>query len=196
MDFAARGVAATTPRHYICSPTWIHLALAGRLLDAEMDSFVWNAPPSPSSKRPRGASFAGGLRHPEAAPPGHACAGNRVDSAPAFWTQPKANRIYSSTPPRASHDVQLWLLVLLAVVYSTVRFVEAYGLWHSRRWAEWFALIAGAIYMPVEIYELSRGVSPIKVGALAINVLIICTCIHASASGAFSLSLWPLASEP
>src|SRR5437899_1667992 len=70
-------------------------------------------------------------------------------------------------------DLQLWLLVLLAVVYSAVRFVEAYGLWHGRRWAEWFALIAGAIYLPVEIYELSRGVSPIKVGALAINILII-----------------------
>jgi uncharacterized membrane protein (DUF2068 family) len=70
-------------------------------------------------------------------------------------------------------DVQLWLLALLAVVYSAVRFVEAYGLWYGRRWAEWFALIAGAIYLPFEIYELARGASTIKVGALAINVLII-----------------------
>jgi uncharacterized membrane protein (DUF2068 family) len=70
-------------------------------------------------------------------------------------------------------DVQLWLLVVLAFAYATVRFVEAYGLWRGRRWAEWFALISGAIYLPVEIYELWRGVSAIKAGALALNTLII-----------------------
>ncbi len=70
-------------------------------------------------------------------------------------------------------DVQLWLLALLAVVYSAARFVEAYGLWNGRRWAEWFALVSGAIYLPFEIYELTRGASPIKGGALAVNILII-----------------------
>jgi uncharacterized membrane protein (DUF2068 family) len=75
----------------------------------------------------------------------------------------------------ASHvtDLQLWLLVLLAIVYAAARFIEAYGLWRGRRWAEWFALISGAIYLPFEIYELARGVEVIKVGALAINILVI-----------------------
>ena len=41
------------------------------------------------------------------------------------------------------------------------------------RWAECFALISGAIYLPVEIYELTRGLSAIKAGALVINVLVI-----------------------
>lgn len=70
-------------------------------------------------------------------------------------------------------DVQLWLVALLAVVYAVVRFIEAYGLWNGRRWAEWFALVSGAIYLPFEIYELTRGVEAIKVGALAINILVI-----------------------
>jgi uncharacterized membrane protein (DUF2068 family) len=71
------------------------------------------------------------------------------------------------------NDAQLWLLVLLAVAYAAIRFAEAYGLWHGRRWAECFALISGAIYLPVEIYELTRGLSAIKAGALVINVLVI-----------------------
>jgi uncharacterized membrane protein (DUF2068 family) len=70
-------------------------------------------------------------------------------------------------------DVQLWLLAALALVYAAIRFVEAYGLWKGRRWAEWFALISGAIYLPVEMYELSRGASAIKIGALAVNVLVV-----------------------
>ena len=40
--------------------------------------------------------------------------------------------------------------------YSIVRFVEAYGLWRERTWAEWFALISGALYVPFETYELIR----------------------------------------
>jgi uncharacterized membrane protein (DUF2068 family) len=70
-------------------------------------------------------------------------------------------------------DVHLWLLALLALVYATARFIEAYGLWNGRRWAEWFALVSGAIYLPFEIYELTRGVEAIKVGALVINILVI-----------------------
>ena len=37
----------------------------------------------------------------------------------------------------AAHITQArrWLLVLFAVLYAVVRGVEAYGLWHARRWA-------------------------------------------------------------
>jgi len=54
-----------------------------------------------------------------------------------------------------------------------VRFTEAYGLWHERPWAEWFGALAGGIYIPFELYELTLGVSIIKVGALMINVLVV-----------------------
>ena len=33
----------------------------------------------------------------------------------------------------------LWLFALAALLYALLRFVEAYGLWGERRWAEWFA---------------------------------------------------------
>ena len=75
------------------------------------------------------------------------------------------------------------------LVYAVVRFAEAYGLWFGRRWAEWLAALSGAIYVPVEIYELSRGVSPIKVGALAINILIIMYMAYMLRHRALSRSL-------
>jgi uncharacterized membrane protein (DUF2068 family) len=70
-------------------------------------------------------------------------------------------------------DARLRLLAGLAMVYAVVRFVEAYGLWHARRWAEWFALVSGGVYLPMELYELSRGVTPLKVGAILLNSLVV-----------------------
>jgi len=70
-------------------------------------------------------------------------------------------------------DAKLQLLALGASGYALVRFVEAYGLWRTRRWAEWFAVAAGGIYIPIEVYELWRRVTWIRFGLLAINVAIV-----------------------
>jgi uncharacterized membrane protein (DUF2068 family) len=61
----------------------------------------------------------------------------------------------------------------LAFVYVTIRFVEAIGLWLQKEWAEWFALVSGAMYMPYEIYELARHPTAIKWGIVVINALIV-----------------------
>jgi uncharacterized membrane protein (DUF2068 family) len=76
-------------------------------------------------------------------------------------------------------NTQLWLIACLVVVYATVRFVEAYGLWRSRGWAEWLAAASGAIYVPVEVYELSRGFSWIKLAALVLNLAIVVFMVFA-----------------
>jgi uncharacterized membrane protein (DUF2068 family) len=51
-------------------------------------------------------------------------------------------------------DAKLWAIAAAAVTYSIVRFVEGYGLWRRRTWAEWFALLSGAMYLPWELYEI------------------------------------------
>jgi uncharacterized membrane protein (DUF2068 family) len=73
---------------------------------------------------------------------------------------------------------QLALFGYFAFFYAAIRFVEGYGLWRERRWAEWFAAISGSIYIPLEIYELLRGVSLIKAGSLLINVAIVVYIIY------------------
>jgi len=70
-------------------------------------------------------------------------------------------------------DARLWVLAGLAAVYGLVRFVEAYGLWGARRWAEWFAAISGGVYIPFEIYELFQSVNWLSLGALVVNVFIV-----------------------
>jgi uncharacterized membrane protein (DUF2068 family) len=70
-------------------------------------------------------------------------------------------------------NTHLWLLAAAAAAYALVRFVEAYGLWYERRWAEWFALLAGGLYVPVEIYEMFHRLTWLKVAVFATNVAIV-----------------------
>ena len=60
-----------------------------------------------------------------------------------------------------------------AVVYSIIRLVEAYGLWRSQVWTEWFALVSGAIYIPFELYEIIFRTSLLSIGAFIINIMIV-----------------------
>src|SRR6266704_2349136 len=54
-----------------------------------------------------------------------------------------------------------------------LRFVDAYGLWKARVWAEWVALISGAIYLPFEIYELFRRITVVRASVLIVNLAIV-----------------------
>jgi uncharacterized membrane protein (DUF2068 family) len=74
---------------------------------------------------------------------------------------------------RSTTDARLWLLAGAAAGYATLRFVEAYGLWRKRRWAEWFAALSGAAYLPIELYELWLGASWAKITLLAVNAAVV-----------------------
>lgn len=80
----------------------------------------------------------------------------------------------------ASHtdDSRLRTLAALAFLYAAVRLVEAYGLWHMRVWAEWFAIIAGSLYLPVEIYELFRRVTWMRGMVFLTNLLIVAYLVY------------------
>ena len=71
------------------------------------------------------------------------------------------------------NDSQLWSLAALALVYSSIRLVEAYGLWNERRWAEWLAVGSGGMYIPVELYEMSHGITWMNALALIINAAVV-----------------------
>ncbi len=70
-------------------------------------------------------------------------------------------------------DAKLWAMAGGAAAYSVIRFVESYGLWRERTWAEWFALISGTLYVPFEVYELIRRPSWIHLAVLLINLAIV-----------------------
>jgi uncharacterized membrane protein (DUF2068 family) len=94
----------------------------------------------------------------------------------------------------ASHinDARLWGLAALALAYSALRGTEAYGLWMNRRWAAWLGAGSGAIYVPVECYELWEKPSAVKAATLTFNVAVVAYLIwtlrqgrgaHAAAQG-------------
>lgn len=67
----------------------------------------------------------------------------------------------------------LLLLALGALAYALVRFIESYGLWGARRWAEWFGALSGSIYLPLEIYNLWRGVTWPRATVLVTNLVVV-----------------------
>ena len=61
----------------------------------------------------------------------------------------------------------------MAALYSSLRFVEAYGLWWKRAWAEWIAFASGTIYLPFEINEMFRRLTVFRVGLFVVNLAIV-----------------------
>lgn len=67
------------------------------------------------------------------------------------------------------NDGYLWALAGSALFYAMVRFVEAFGLWRQKRWAAWFGLLSGGAYVPIELFEITRGVTWPKMVLLIVN---------------------------
>jgi uncharacterized membrane protein (DUF2068 family) len=70
-------------------------------------------------------------------------------------------------------DIQLWVIAFGAMLYAIVRFIEAIGLWMQRQWAKWFGLLTGGIFIPVELYDVIKGVTWPRVAVLVVNVIIV-----------------------
>ncbi len=73
----------------------------------------------------------------------------------------------------------LHVLGVVLFAYAAVEGVEAVGLWYQRRWAEYLTFIVTALFLPLEVYELTRTVSPFKVTALLINLAIVVYLVSA-----------------
>jgi len=67
----------------------------------------------------------------------------------------------------------IWTAVSVGLAYSACRFVEAYGLWNQRYWAEWLAVISGALYLPVELFALIAHPQWIRLGVLVGNSVVV-----------------------
>jgi uncharacterized membrane protein (DUF2068 family) len=70
-------------------------------------------------------------------------------------------------------DKTLWVLAMGALVDAAVRSIEAFGLWREREWAQWFALLSTALYLPGEMYSLLHHQSWLKWGVLITNAAIV-----------------------
>ncbi len=71
------------------------------------------------------------------------------------------------------HDSRLLLLAAGAALYALVRFVEAWGLYGEKAWAEVLAAVSGGIYVPFEMVELLRRPSWHGALLLMLNLVIV-----------------------
>ena len=51
--------------------------------------------------------------------------------------------------------------------------MESIGLWLGQRWGEYFAMVATSIFLPYEIYDLTVKITWLRVGAFAVNLLLV-----------------------
>ena len=70
-------------------------------------------------------------------------------------------------------DIRAETVLGSALAYSVLRYIEAYGLWRTRVWAEWLAIVSGAIYLPFEIYRIVEKPSGFHWAVLCINIIVV-----------------------
>jgi uncharacterized membrane protein (DUF2068 family) len=67
-------------------------------------------------------------------------------------------------------------LTLIAVgiaLFAIVELIEGVGLWQSRRWGEYFAMIVTSLGLPYEIWDLTLGVTWTKLLLFGINLALV-----------------------
>ena len=57
--------------------------------------------------------------------------------------------------------------------YAALFLTEGIGLWRDRRWAEYLTIVATGSLVPLEVFELARKVTAVRIGALVVNLLIV-----------------------
>ncbi len=58
-------------------------------------------------------------------------------------------------------------------IYAGLRLTEGLGLIARKRWAEWLTVIATAIFIPLEVWEMMRHFTPVRAGFFVVNALVV-----------------------
>jgi uncharacterized membrane protein (DUF2068 family) len=70
-------------------------------------------------------------------------------------------------------DHRIYFLARFAMVYSGLRLVEAYGLWHRRPWGEWLGALVGGLYLPFEVRLILRRFTMLHLLVFIGNLVIV-----------------------
>lgn len=70
-------------------------------------------------------------------------------------------------------DRQLEVMAVGAVLYAALFATEGTGLLLRKVWAEYLTVVSTALLLPIEIYELTRHTTAIRIGILVANVAIV-----------------------
>lgn len=69
----------------------------------------------------------------------------------------------------SSHGT-LHLVEAFLIGYTLLQLAEGIGLWSLKRWGEYVAAVGTSVFLPLEVYELTKEITWLKVGALLVNL--------------------------
>ena len=58
-------------------------------------------------------------------------------------------------------------------LYGVIELIEGVGLWLSRRWGEYFAMVATSLGLPYEVYELASKITVVRSLLFAVNLALV-----------------------
>ena len=64
-------------------------------------------------------------------------------------------------------------IAIFCFAYALVRFAESCGLWWGKHWAEWFAVISAAIYLPWEFMHFAHHPRWLTASVIVFNLTLI-----------------------
>jgi uncharacterized membrane protein (DUF2068 family) len=76
------------------------------------------------------------------------------------------------------HSKELKELSALGAGYAALFLTEGTGLLFRKRWAEWLTIIATSSLMPIELYELIKQFTAVRLIALLINAVVVLYLIY------------------
>jgi uncharacterized membrane protein (DUF2068 family) len=76
------------------------------------------------------------------------------------------------------HSKELKELSALGAAYAGLFLTEGTGLLFRKRWAEWLTIIATSSLMPLEVYELVKAFTGVRLLALLINAAVVLYLIY------------------
>jgi len=76
------------------------------------------------------------------------------------------------------HSKELKELSALGAAYAALFLTEGTGLLFRKRWAEWLTIVATSSLMPIEVYELVKKFTAVRLVALLINAVVVLYLIY------------------
>jgi len=76
------------------------------------------------------------------------------------------------------HTKELKELSALGGGYAALFLTEGTGLLFQKRWAEWLTIVATSSLMPIEVYELAKEFTAVRLLALLVNAAVVVYLIY------------------
>jgi uncharacterized membrane protein (DUF2068 family) len=65
------------------------------------------------------------------------------------------------------------LIAAIALGYAVLYAIEGIGLWINARWAQYLTVVSTSLFVPIELWQIAKHFTPMKLLALVINIAIV-----------------------